>query len=252
MISDTSALRNRYIDLLSNAITMALWEAGDGSLNTTAKGATPTLREVGHDWPKLAHTMIGQKRLSSLRSCVEDVIADDVPGDFIETGVWRGGACILMRGILAAHGITDRTVWVADSFEGLPAPDEEKYPEDSGANWNEAKELAVSLEEVRDTFDRYGLLDDKVQFLKGWFKDTLPAAPIEKLAIARLDGDLYESTWDGLTNLYPKLSVGGYLIIDDYSLPMCKQAVIDYRDEHDITEAIQVIDWTGVYWRREN
>ena len=252
MTSDASALRNRYIDLLSDALTMALWDAGDGSLMKSAQGTSKALREVGHDWPKMAHTMIGQKRLANVRFCVEDVIKNEVPGDLIETGVWRGGACILMRGILSAYGIDDRRVWVADSFEGLPAPDVEKYPEDADANWDQYAELAVGLDEVRGNFERYGLLDDNVEFLKGWFKDTLPTAPIDTLAVVRLDGDMYESTMDALTSLYPKLSPGGYLIVDDYGLPMCKQAIHDYRDEHGITERIQVIDWLGVYWQRES
>lgn len=250
--SQSTELRNRYIALLRDTLTMSLWEAGDGSLMKTAQGSAKSLRAVGHDWPAMAHTMIGEKRMANLQFCVEDVLKNDVPGDFIETGVWRGGACVFMRGILAAYGVQDRTVWVADSFEGLPVPDADKYPEDVEADWHMYDELAVGLEEVQATFNRYGLLDDKVEFLKGWFKETLSEAPIEQLAVLRLDGDLYESTMDALSSLYPKLSVGGYLIIDDYSLPMCRQAVADYRDEHGITEPIQVIDWTGSFWQRES
>ncbi len=74
-------------------------------------------RMEGRDWPLLGHTMIGIKRLDNLQFCVERVLADDVPGDLIETGVWRGGATIFMRAILKAHGVTDRRVWVADSGE---------------------------------------------------------------------------------------------------------------------------------------
>lgn len=73
-----------------------------------------------------------------------------------------------------------------------------------------------SLEEVQENFRRYNLLDDQVQFLKGWFCDTLPTAPIEKLAVLRLDGDLYESIMDGLNALYDKVSPGGFIIVDDY------------------------------------
>ena len=105
---------------------------------------------------------------------------------------------------------------------------------------------------MRGNFERYGLLDDRVHFLEGWFKDTLPNAPIEQLAILRVDGDMYESTMDALRPLYPKLSVGGYLIIDDYgAIPACKAAVEDYRSEHGITEPIVEIDWTGAYCKRE-
>jgi len=169
----------------------------------------------------------------------------------METGVWRGGAAILMRGVLQAHAISNRRVWLADSFEGLPAPNPAKYPHDAHDRLHTIPYLAVSLERVRANFESYGLLDDQVRFLKGWFRDTLPTAPVERLAVLRLDGDMYESTMDALTYLYPKLSTGGYLIVDDYgAVPACRQAVHDYRAAHDITEEIKAIDWGGVYWQR--
>ena len=209
------------------------------------------LREHGLDWPSHAQTMIGGKRLANLRALTEAVIADHVPGDLIETGVWRGGACILMRAVLYAHSVIDRYVWVADSFEGLPRANESQYPADAGSNFHTYMQLAVSLDEVQDNFRSYGLLDEQVKFLKGWFKDTLPAAPIGQLALMRLDGDMYESTMDALTNLYPKLSHQGYVIIDDYHVvPACKAAVTDYCDRHEIKPEIVEIDGVGVYWRK--
>ena len=134
-------------------------------------------RLIGKDWPSEAETMIGMVRLNNLQACVEDVIQRAIPGDLIETGVWRGGATIFMSGALKAYGITDRNVWVADSFQGLPKPDAEKYPADKGDKHWTHPELAVGVEEVRANFARYGLLDDQVKFLVGWFRDTLPAAP---------------------------------------------------------------------------
>ena len=111
--------------------------------------------------------------------------------------------------------------------------------------------LQVSADQVRDNFDRYGLLDERVRFLEGWFADTLSTAPIERLAILRLDGDLYESTMDAFTALYPKLSVGGYVLVDDYGAwEPCRKAVDDYRAAHNITDEITPIDWTGIHWRR--
>jgi O-methyltransferase len=111
--------------------------------------------------------------------------------------------------------------------------------------------LAVPLENVKEIFERYGLLDDQVRFLKGWFRDTLPNAPIEKLAILRLDGDMYESTMDVLRNLYYRVSAGGFVIVDDYgAYSACRKAVHDFRAEHGVSEPIQEIDWTGVYWRK--
>lgn len=212
----------------------------------------PEKRRQGTDWPAYAETMIGQLRLDNIQFCVENIIKDNVPGDLIETGVWRGGATIFMAGLLQAYGDKERNVWVADSFAGLPKPSD-KFEADKGdKHYTYAPDLAVSMEQVKKNFEKYGLLSDNVKFLKGWFSQTLPTAPIEKLSLARLDGDMYESTMDGLDNLYPKLSIGGYIIIDDYgAIPACKKAVDYYRELHSIVEPIEVIDWTGVFWRKQ-
>lgn len=205
-------------------------------------------RENGLDWPLEAETMIGLKRLNNLQFCVEEVLRQNIPGDLIECGVWRGGSCIFMRGALKAHGCTDRAVWVADSFEGLPKPDPDRYPPDGGTF--EGGEYAVSLDDVKRNFKRYGLLDEQVRFLRGYFADTLPSAPIHRLAVLRLDGDLYSSTIETLDYLYPKLSPGGYLIADDYQLPAVRQALHDYRTAHHISDEIIAIDSVGVYWQK--
>jgi O-methyltransferase len=210
-------------------------------------------REFGKDWPAEALTMIGWRRLESLQRCVETVLDEDVAGDLVECGVWRGGASILMRGVLEAHENTDKSVWLADSFEGLPVPDTVNYQMDRHLRLDRFRSiLGVAEEQVRANFARYGLLDDRVRFLPGWFKDTLAQAPIEQIALLRLDGDLYESTIQALDALYPKLSPGGFCIIDDYFvLDVCKQAVTDYRDKHHITADIIDIDGTGALWRKE-
>jgi O-methyltransferase len=187
----------------------------------------PEARELGKDWPNFCCSMIGLRRLDNLQTCVETVLKDGVPGDLIETGVWRGGACILMRAILKLQGVNNRTVYLADSFEGLPAPALEA---DRGYDLSENSYLAVSVEEVRAAFQKFGLLDSQVKFLKGWFKDTLPTAEIDSLAVLRLDGDLYESTMDVLNSLYAKVSRQGFVIVDDYrTWPPCKLAVDDFR-----------------------
>jgi O-methyltransferase len=211
----------------------------------------PVARSEGKDWPTEAETMIGLKRLDNLHACIEAVIRDQIPGDFIETGVWRGGACIFMRGALNAYGDQTRNIWVADSFEGLPRPDG-RYQQDEGdLHWTMSHTLAVSLDQVKANFSRYGLLDERVRFLKGWFKDTLPTAPIERLAILRLDGDMYSSTMDALVSLYPKLSRGGFAIIDDFgAVEACRKAVTDFRASNKINDPIAPIDWAGVYWRK--
>jgi len=268
MMTDNCGL---YLELMKKSLTCTQYEDLDGApwlphkrvhrwalrlvvpkKIRLSKIVKPEERLEGKDCPLLAQTMVGMERLNNLQYCVETVLTDGVPGDLIETGVWRGGCPILMRAILKAHGASDRIVWVADSFAGLPRPDPKKYPADAGDIFYTRADLAVPLETVKGNFERYGLLDDQVRFLKGWFKDTLPTMPAEKLAVIRLDGDMYESTMDGLTNLYPKLQPGGFIIFDDYRfLAGCRQAVQDYRQKHAITEPIQTIDWCAVFWRRQ-
>ena len=267
-----------YLDLLKKTLTYALWPepplpVGSQNYNrpylvaramglfSQTLGAmgvqlvrprtfAPGQRDTGGYWPTYAQTMIGMRRLNDLQFCVETVLRDGIEGDLIETGVWRGGACIFMRAVLAAHGVAERKVYVADSFAGLPKPDVGAFPVDKGDALHRAAFLAVSQAEVEDNFRKYGLLDDQVVFLKGWFKDTLPSASINKLAVLRLDGDMYGSTMDVLTNLYPKLSPGGFCIIDDYNWPGCRQAVDDFAAEHGITLKLNPVDLAGQYWRK--
>jgi O-methyltransferase len=144
------------------------------------------------------------------------------------------------------HGVTDRVVWVADSFEGLPKP----TSGEDGWDVSYVKYLSVSLEQVKSNFERFGLLDDQVRFLKGWFCDTMPTAPIKQLAILRLDGDLYTSTMDVLRNLYHRVSPGGYVIVDDYySWESCRRAVTDFLRESGLQPQIQQIDVGGAFWK---
>jgi predicted O-methyltransferase YrrM len=196
-----------------------------------------------------SHTMIGRKRLDNLHACLDIIRRGGVPGDIIETGVWRGGACILAAGYLRAHGMTGRRVLVADSFEGLPKPSVEQ---DLGLVLDKQKfpELAVSEQTVRDNFAAYGLLGDHILFLKGWFKDTLKTAPTDQIALLRMDGDLYESTMDALVALYDKVVPGGVVIADDYGvLPVCRKAIEDFfAARNEPLPQIRPIDWSGVYW----
>ncbi len=279
MAPQHSPAADRYLDLLTGCLTRELFldeearnidlniwvdEAG-GDLDTLRevlrtndwrivhRGGDAAIREVGHDWPPTAETMVGRARLDNARALATQALVDDVPGDFIETGVWRGGVTILFRAVLEAYGDTDRSVWVADSFEGLPAPNADLYPADEGVDLSAIDALKVGVEAVKANFARYGLLDDRVQFLPGWFSDTLPEAPIEQLAVLRLDGDLYESTMDAITALEPKVSPGGYVIVDDYgAFEPCRKAVDDYRKAQGISDPITTVDWTGVWWQKSS
>lgn len=186
-------------------------------------------------------TLLPWSALEHLHHVIKDTIQQGVEGDFIETGVWKGGACILAKAVYNELDST-RKVYVADSFEGLPAPDLVNYPQDAGDTHYLDPMLSVSLEQVKSNFKQFNLLDENVIFVKGWFKDTMPTLDIEKISILRLDGDMYESTIQVLESLYSKLSVGGYCIIDDYYHPRCAQAVHDFRNQNNITSPIIKVD----------
>jgi hypothetical protein len=242
--------RNDYLDLLTKTLCGVLHK-DPGRIRNKVTPYDEETRQYGWDWPAHAHTMIGRERLENVRLLMESILGNNIPGDVIETGVWRGGASIMMRAVLRAYDVADRKVYAADSFEGLPPPDPAEYPADAESTFHEFPELAVSLEEVRANFEAYGLLDDNVVFVKGWFKDTLAVLDVEKLALIRLDGDMYESTMDALTGLYDKLSPGGYVIVDDYHMvPACKKAVHDFCASRDFSPKMVEIDGVGVYWQK--
>ncbi|MEJ2136476.1 MAG: TylF/MycF/NovP-related O-methyltransferase [Desulfofustis sp.] len=194
-------------------------------------------------------SMLGEHKLDTLRYCVEDCLTRGVAGDIIETGVWKGGATIYLAGILKAHGDASRRVLVADSFEGLPRPDVKKWPRDKGGKHYKREDLAISLEEVRANFKRFNLLSDKVIFVKGFFEDSLQNVNIEKLSVLRLDGDMYGSTMTVLMQLYHKLEVGGYLILDDWLLAGAREALLDFRRKVGIREELYQ-DYSGVFWKK--
>jgi len=262
--------RNAYIELLKKAVlntiykdpvieqaSLSRWRSrlarlllGPEAKVFSIRHYDSALREKGIDWPSSAHTMIGVQRMDNLRDCLSSVIENKIPGDFIETGVWRGGASIFAKGIFDVYGQHQRRVWLADSFEGLPKPNPKAYPADAGDEHYKLEVLRVGLEEVRANFESYNLLDDRVLFVKGWFKDTLRTLSIGPISVLRLDGDLYESTIVALDALYAKVSAGGFVIVDDYCISSCAKAVHDYRERHRIEEIILPIDGTGVYWQK--
>ena len=271
--SADSRVSDAYLDLLTDTLLGLNWDDGTrpvapGTIrNPLKRWATSMIsrrlarygislshrhrdwekeRESGRDWPDRACTMIGKKRLDHLRHAALTVIEEEIPGDFLETGVWRGGACILLRGVLRAVRDENRTVWCADSFCGLPRPTEDA--DDGDEHWTK-DELAVDLDSVKDNFRRFDLLDDRVQFLPGWFHETLPKAPIEQLAILRLDGDMYSSTMDALRATYSKVSPGGFVIVDDYGHPPAQQACQEYLSSIGQAPTIEMIDHIGAYWR---
>lgn len=204
-------------------------------------------REYGLDWPVNAETMIGLHRLDQLHDAMNSIRQDGVTGDLLEAGVWRGGAAIFMAAFLRVHG-EQRKLWLADSFEGLPAPDP-RYPSDVGDEHFRYSYLSVSDAEVIKNFRKYGLMSDNVALVKGFFADTLPNLEIDGIALLRLDGDMYSSTIQVLDSLYDKVSSGGFVIVDDYALQGARGAVHDFLDKRQLAPVMHDIDGSSVYWR---
>src|SRR5258708_1209370 len=271
-----------YLDLLKKCLTASVydessWQTIDGPMRhetgllpllkrsvisalkrrglriVRAKKFDADARMQGLDWPLFGLTMVGMKRLNNLQSCIEDVLANNIPGCFVGTGVWRGGSSIFAKAVFKENGANDRTIWCCDSFEGMPSPSSTDLSIESVTDFSDRAYLVATEAQVASNFHKFGLLDDNVRFLKGWFCDTLPTAPIGEIAILRMDGDLYESTMDALKNLYPKISNGGYVIVDDYkSWKGCRTAVDEFREKNCISDKIIDIDPHAVYWKRSH
>lgn len=238
-----------YLELLKRCVTRTIFpdQRYENPDTTNPLPYSHELRLDGRDWPVEAVTMVGVKRLECLQQLLTIAIADHgIRGDVVECGVWRGGASIFMRGVLVALGHASRRSWLFDSFQGLPKPS-------NGGDIDLTmftSYLGVPLSEVRDNFKAFGLLSDNVKFVPGWFNDTLPTSEVERIVLLRLDGDMYESTIIALESLYPKVSAGGFVVIDDYgALPVCRSAVSDFRRAHGIDAPITPVDWTGAYWQ---
>lgn len=274
-------LRRRYLDLLGQALVNLiypeheLWlehveENGSSGYHPEGQRRLRDLRyaeperfealvaakQDGRVWrgrvTRDSHTMIGLRRLANLERCAVSAFRDGVQGDFLEAGVWKGGAAVFLRALQVAYGHEERTTWLADSFAGLPAPFA-PLDREHGMDLTEDVRpwLAIPRRAVEDTFRTYGLLSERVRFLPGWFAETLPDAPVERLAILRIDGDLYSSTREVLEALYDRVSPGGYVVVDDYgAFPSCAAAVDEFRERRGETARLRFVDWTGVFWRK--
>jgi Macrocin-O-methyltransferase (TylF) len=276
------ALRRRYLDLLKRTLVNLVYAEDAIRLETVLRGGLGGdplarqrfLRDVRYERPeayaevvatkrdgsldgfwaaRLAHTMIGLSGLENLERCTHRVVVDGVAGDFLEAGVCHGGASIFLRALQVAYGEADRTTWLADSFAGVPPP---THPVDREHGLDLTEErvpwLAAGMGAVRDNFETYDLLSDGVRFLPGLFADTLPDAPVERLAILRIDGDLYASTRDVLEALYDRVTDGGYVIVDDYGcLEPCRLAVDEFVADRGLRVQIDQVDWTRVCWRKD-
>jgi O-methyltransferase len=208
--------------------------------------------ERPHWYAKIAgepYTMVSPERLWNVRDAAEAVVREGVPGDFVETGVWRGGLCIMAKAVFAATG-ANRRVYACDSFRGLP---EITDGVDAPLKLHENPLLSISVEQVRENFARFNLLDEDVVFVEGWFADTMPRLreQVGQVAILRLDGDYYTSTREVIDPLYDKVSPGGFIIVDDYGCyDQARDAIHDFWAERGISPELVQVDWSCYYWRK--
>lgn len=200
------------------------------------------LRKEGKNFPEYGFSMLNIDRMNNIRDLIEIIVKDNIEGDWIECGVWRGGASIFANAVFKTLN-NSRKIYVADSFKGF-------QPRDIG--WINHGFCVVDLNTVKENFKRCNLLDDNVIFIEGFFNESLPKYKdsIDKLSILRMDADTYNATTDILINLYEKVSINGFIIIDDFQIEECKQAVNDFRKIHNINDPIVLIDWVGAYWKK--
>lgn len=247
-------INERYLKLVEMAVTGSLTdEAGscDGQGCTKTKAFDAQARATGNDWPPFGHTMVGHARLQNIRAAIAETIEKNIPGDFAELGVWRGGSCIYAKALYDVAGEVSRKVHVFDVFGEVPA-----FGTVNLAYQQNAKFLAVSLEAVKHNFQKYGVLDDNVQFHKGLFKDTLPvfvaSNPQQQISVLRIDGNFYDSYQDALYNLYPMVPVGGIVIFDDvFADPIAMDSWHDFKSDNGLLETLHVIDSCSAWFRKE-
>jgi len=189
----------------------------------------------------------------ALKKQIEEIVDNGIAGDIYETGTWRGGSSIYMLAVLRAYEKlrgkeeSRRLYYGFDSFEGFEPQGENQGLDD----WLSKEVYKAPLENVRASFHKFGMLDDRTHFVKGYFEDTVPkfTAP-NPIALLRMDGDLYSSTKVVLQHLQPKVQTGGWIVVDDYNwqpavaqsenTKLCKDAVDQYRAENNITAPMTV------------
>ena len=200
-------------------------------------------------------TMQSHERILCLRDSVRHIVRANIPGDFVECGVWKGGSIMVIAQTLMELGVTDRNIHLFDTFEGMSEP----TAVDRSLDGNIAADLLAksdrnlswawaygALEEVRKNVLMTGYPAERIVFVKGKVEDTLPASAPTQIALLRLDTDWYESTYKELLHLYPRLSTGGILIIDDYGhWEGARKAVDTYFREQQLNPLLHRIDYTG-------
>ena len=253
LAAENKNLRNEYLSFFIDTVMNVHYNYFPGYID-------------GNDVPPKADalSMAGKRRLDNFAICVATVIRDGVEGDVIETGSWRGGASFVAAKVIDLLGQgKHRKVYICDSFKGIPAPPSDRVynQEDHNANFPVFSE--VSTKQLLLDAERFRLNTGNLQVVEGYFNATLPALldshPRMQFSVLRLDGDTYFSTMDALRNLYPRLSPGGFVIVDDFAdWAGCREAVDDFRREQGIRDPIVLVPHRrgeilrGAYWRKES
>lgn len=203
-----------------------------------------------------AVTMTSPERIFALITAVVYVCENGIGGDFVECGVWKGGSSAAIAKTLAHLKVTDRTLWMYDTFDGMSQPTEADvdFLGQTADQLLDRQDIAEStsvwcrspLGEVKATMRATGYPMDQINFVQGRVEETLPRRSPERLALLRLDTDWYESTKCELEILFPKMSPGGVLIIDDYGhWQGCRKAVDEYFAQQGVSMLLNRIDYTG-------
>ena len=186
----------------------------------------------------LPYTLVGPERIHNLYVLARRIEQENIPGDVIECGVYRGGtAAILAR--RATHSKMNRIVWLFDSFQGMPPTTQ--------ADGKDAQEwvgkLTTSPNEVKEVLKRTGAILDRVRIIPGFYENTLPTVEIPQIALLNLDCDWYESVKLCLHKFYDSVVPGGFISFDDYGYwPGCKLAVDEFFQERALPYALQEVD----------
>jgi len=202
------------------------------------------------------YTMTSLSRLYSFYKATQYVIDNNIPGDIVECGVWKGGSMMASALTLMNKNNAQKQLYLYDTYEGMSAPTEKDKPliskRDTLDKWKEMQSEGFNewcyspLEEVQKNLYSTNYPKEKITFIKGKVEETIPNIIPEKISILRLDTDWYESTYHELMHLFPRLSKGGVLIIDDYGhWKGSREAVDKYLKENEISMLLNRIDYTG-------
>jgi O-methyltransferase len=194
------------------------------------------------------YTQTSRERVTTLADAVEYAVRANIPGDFVECGVWRGGSTMAVALTLLHLGAGDRRLWLYDTFGEMPAPGERDRDhagrEVKGHEATMLGDTGLSLGEVQAAMQSTGYPEDRIEYVPGKVEETIPARVPEQIALLRLDTDWYESTRHELTHLYPRLARGGVLVIDDYGhYAGARDAVDEYFASSPVL--LVRVDYTG-------